>query len=189
MTGCKLQGNINAKKCEYAVAGLSALYLANFYTPLTGTEANTDSITYEINDDGVITGIHLPSGEKFYKVGFENGTGSWTDDLAQGGNGGKYRTQTLNLVNIQYDVDALSQVDALSLGKFIAVVIDKSNRCVVLGRTGGLSASSWNYASGAADADANGWTGVLTGTSTEAAPLLLNSSVITPIQAEPVVTP
>lgn len=189
MSGCKLQGNINAKKCEYTVAGISALYLANFYRPILGTEALADSIAYEIDEDGVITGIHLPEGEKFYKVGFEDGTGSWTDDLAQGGNGGKYRTHTLNLVNVQYDTDILNQVDAISLGKFIAVVIDKSGRRVVLGRTGGLGATSWNYASGAADADATGWTGVLAGTSTEAAPLIKDDSVITPIQTDVVVTP
>lgn len=189
MAGCKLKGNINAQKCEYAVAGLAALYLANFYRPVTGTEAVADAIAYEIDEDGVITGIHLPEGEKFYKVGFEDGTGSWADDLAQGGNGGKYRTHTLNLVNAQYDTDMLNQVDAISLGKFVAVAIDKAGRRVVLGRTGGLGATSWNYASGAADADANGWTGVLTGNSSEAAPLIKDDSVITPIQQDPVVTP
>lgn len=187
--GCKLFGNLNAKKCEYAVAGLSTVYLANYYRPVTGAEPVADAIAYEVDEDGFITGIHLPEGEKFYKIGFEDGTGSWADDLAQGGNGGKYRTHTLNLVNAQYDTDMLSQADAISLGKFVAIAIDKAGRRVVLGRTGGLGATSWNYASGAADADANGWTGILTGNSAEVAPLIKDDSVITPIQQDTVVTP
>lgn len=189
MSGCRLTGNINKKKCEYAVAGIVALYLANYHKPVVGAAPVADSIAYEFDEDGVVTGIHLPEGEKFYKVGFEDGTGSWTDDLAQGGNGAKYRTHTVNLVNVQYDSDILNQVDALSLGKFVGVAIDKAGRRVILGRTGGLSATSFNYASGAADADATGWTGALAGTSTEAAPLIKDDSVITPIQEDPVITP
>ena len=187
MAGCKLQGNINSQKCEYAVAGLSAVYLANYYRPVEGDKIVEDAIAYEMDADGItVTGIHLPEGEKFFKVGFEEGTGSWADDLAQGGNGGKYRTHTLNLINAQYDSNILNQVKAISLGKFIAIVVDKVGRRVVLGRTAGLSATSWNYASGAADADATGWTGVFTGNSGEVAPLVQEDSVITPIEEDSV---
>ena len=82
----------------------------------------------------------------------------------------------------------MNQGDALSLGRFIAIVVDKSGRAVVLGRNNGLSATSFNYASGAADADANGWTTVLAGTELEIAKLLENESVITPLAPTVVVT-
>lgn len=190
MPGCKLTKNVGDKACAYAVAGLRAIYLANYYGAATGAVAVANKIAYQVDTDGFVDSITLPTGEAFYLIDGSAGTLSFTDTLLVGGNGGKYRQHTINAVINQHDIDVLNEADALSLGKFIAVGIKQDGSPVLLGRTGGLSAPAggFDYASGAADADASGWTLILQGTSMEAAPLLLDETVIEPIYTE-VVTP
>lgn len=193
MANCKLTKSLDNKQCEYAIAGARDLYLLNFHGAAIVTEApaqpSDNQITYVIDADGFITEIIPPAGEAFYKVQGATGTISWSDALLQGGNGGKYRQHTVNAVLNQYDRDVLDEGDALSLGKFVAVVVDNAGRAVVLGRTSGLSATAngFDYNSGAAEADATGWTIVLQGTSMEIGPLLLNEGVIDPVQEDTVI--
>lgn len=188
MAGCKLTKSLDNKACEYAIAGARAVYLANFYTPVEGDAATANAIAYQYDADGYISSIHLPTGEFFYEVTGENNTISFTDALLAGGNGGKYRQHTVNAVLNQYDIDVLNEGDALSLGRFIAVVIDNAGRIIVLGRTGGLSAPAggFDYNSGTAEADATGWTVILQGTSKEIGQLVLNPTAIAPIYQETV---
>lgn len=195
MAGCKLTKSLNNKLCEYAVAGASDLYLANYYAPVvsTGAEVPTaqeNAIVYQTDADGYISNIVLPTGEKFFRVNGSDGTISFTDALLAGGNGGKYRQHTINAVLNQYDVDVLDEGDALSLGRFIAVVVDKGGVPRLLGRTGGLSAPAggFDYNSGAAEADALGWTLIQQGTSREIAPILKDITVVKPLYVEPEVT-
>lgn len=165
---CKLVSNIEKKSCDYTIAGVKSVYLINY------DAANN----YEFDSEGLVETITLANSAKAYKVDFLQGTASWTDDLAVNGNGGKYRTHTLNFTISNYDYDTLNQGDALSLGRFTAVVVDKNGRSVVLGRLNGLNATSFNYASGAADADANGWTTVMASTEVEIGKLLKDEAVI-----------
>lgn len=183
---CKLTANIRKENCQYRVAGIRAIYLIN--------HDSNPTFTFEQGTEGeegnkVIGKIEMPAGESIYKVNFAEGTASWSDELAVNGNGGKYRTHTVNFTVSEYDYNILNQGDALSLGRFIAIVVDKSGRAVMLGRNNGLSATSFNYASGAADADANGWTTVLAGTEIEIGKLLKDESIITPVTPDIVVTP
>lgn len=189
--GCKLTKSLDNKFCEYAVAGVSALYLANYYPAATGATAVEDAIAYQVDEDGYTDKITLPTGETFYKVEGSANTISFSDELLAGGNGGKYRQHTVNAVLNQYDVDVLNEGDALSLGKFVAVVIDNAGRPIVLGRTSGLSAPAggFNYNSGAGAADATGWTLILQGISMEIGPILKSASLITPVFVSPVVIP
>jgi len=179
MSTCRLTNNLEKKECRYTASGIRAVYLTNF----------DPAIAYTKNGDGVITGIELPDGEAFYRVEPLNNSASWTDELSVNGNGGKYRTHTLNITIGKYDSDLLNQADALSLGRFVAAVADRNGRVVLLGGTDGLSASSFNYASGAAEGDADGWTGVFAGTALEAAPLIESETVITPIHINATITP
>lgn len=191
MANCKLTKSLDNKFCEYAVAGVSALYLANWYPAVTGATSVEGSIAYQKDVDGYTDKIMLPTTEKFYKIEGGDATISFSDELLAGGNGGKFRQHTVNAVVNQYDVVALNQGDALSLGKFIAVVIDNAGRPIVLGRTSGLSAPAggFNYNSGAAAADATGWTLILQGLSMEIAPILKSAALITPKFVSPVVIP
>lgn len=177
--GCKLTANITKENCQYSVAGVKSVYLFN----------HNSKNAYTIGSDGAITAITLAGTEKAYKVDFIQNTASFSDELAQNGNGGKYRTHTLNFTLSEYDYNVLNQGDALSLGTFTAVVVDKSGRSVILGRNNGLNATAFNYASGAADADANGWTVTMAGTEKEIGPLLEDASVIEAIVDGAVVTP
>lgn len=182
MSGCKLTANITKENCNYAVSGVRAVYLINY------DSANQYTFgTAEKKD--VVSTIALAGSEKAYKVDFIDNTASFSDELAQNGNGGKYRTHTLNFTLSEYDYTILNEGNALSLGRYTAVVIDKSGRGVVLGRLNGLSATSFNYASGAADADANGWTVVMAGTELEIGRLIESESVVSSIADDTVVTP
>lgn len=186
MAGCKLTKSLDNKVCEYAIAGARALYLANYYGPVAGAAAVANAIAYQTDTDGYVDTVSLPTGEVFYKVNGADNTISFTDALLAGGNGGKYRQHTVNAVLNQYDIDVLNEGDALSLGKFIAVVIDNAGRPILLGRTSGLSAPAggFDYNSGAAEADATGWTIILQGVSTEIGPILKDETVITPLYEE-----
>ncbi len=176
---CKLTSKITKDNCQYAVAGVKDIYLIN-YDPAT---------EYTYDTDGGIETIVLPEKEKAYKIDFADATASFSDELAVNGNGGKYRTHTVNFTISNYDYQVLNQDRELSLGKFTAVVVDRSGRAIMLGRNNGLSATAFNYASGAADADACGWTVTLAGTEIEMGRLLKDVSVITAIADATVVTP
>lgn len=169
--GCKLTSNITKTKCTYSVAGVKALYLFNY-------DAGNK---YEFEDEAIKTITLADDTLKAYKIDFIDNTASFSDELAQNGNGGKYRTHTLNFSLSEYDYNIINHGDALSLGKFTAVVVDKSGRVVMLGRNNGLNATAFNYASGAADADANGWTVTMAGTEIEIGRLLKDESVISAI--------
>lgn len=173
--GCKLTNNITKKNCAYSVAGVIAIYLINYVRGIKYTET-----------EGVVSAISLEEGAtealKAYKVDFEKNTASFSDDLAEGGNGGKYRTHTLNFSVGSLEYSKLNDnADALSLGRFIAVVFDKNGQGFILGRGNGLDATSTNYASGAADADASGWSVVMVGNEKESMKPIKDDSVITAI--------
>ena len=180
MAGCKLTKSLGGGNCAYSVAGAHTLYLANFYPPVEGDNAVEGSIAYKYGSNGEIEKVSLPASEKFFVIEGESNTISFTDALLASGNGGKYRQHTVNAVVGKYDADLLAEADALSLGRFVAIVADNAGRFVVLGRTSGLTAPAggFDYASGAAEADANGWTVVLQGNSMEVAPLLKGLSAI-----------
>lgn len=191
MAGCKLTKSLENKNCKYAVAGASAIYLANYYPMVEKGENLNNAIAYTKDADGYISKISLPKGEKFFKIKGSEGTLKSTDVLLAGGNGGKYRQHGINAILNQNDIDIINEGDALSLGKFIAVVVGKDGVIKVLGRTGGLEAPAggFDYDSGAAEADATGWTVVLQGSSVEIAPLVKDISVINPIYEEGVIVP
>lgn len=165
---CRLTANITKENCEYQIAGVRSIYLINF---------DTDN-QFPLGANGEVDSITLANNAKAYKIDFIDNTASWTDDLAVNGSGGKYRTHTLNFTLSDYSYKILNQEKALSLNKFTAVVVDKSGRTVILGRLNGLSATSFNYASGAAEADALGWTTVMAGTENEIGKLLKSESII-----------
>ena len=176
---CRLTQSITKEECLYSVAGIKALYLLNYDSAI---EYKTKGGTGD--DKNYISQITLPTNDKAYKIDFVNNTASFSDELAENGNGGKYRTHTVNFTLENYDYQTLNAGDGLSLGKFVAVLVDKKNNVVILGRNNGLSATSFNYASGAAEADANGWTVILAGSELEIAQRLVDESVISTLVAD-----
>ncbi|KAA6347870.1 hypothetical protein EZS27_004650 [termite gut metagenome] len=168
MAGCKLLQSIK-RECQYKIAGVKSLFLMNW-----------DLATqYTFDSDGVITGITPYSGGKIFQIDFVDNTASWTDDLTLVNNSQKYRVHTVNFQLGDYNKDVLDSADALSLGQFVAFVLDENNRIITLGRENGLSATVMNYASGAAEGDATSWSVVLAGNEHETGRLVSDLSVIT----------
>jgi len=178
---CKLSSNITKDNCNYALSGVKAIYLLNY--------DNENAKIEESPTTKGISSITLPAGEKIHKIDFVNDTASFSDELATNGNGGKYRTHTVNFTIDEYGYTVLNQDKALSLGRFVAIMQDKQGRCFVLGRNNGLTATSFNYASGAADADANGWTVVMAGTEIEMAKPLDSYDVIKDLVDDSIMIP
>lgn len=173
MAGCKLTNNITSDACEYAVAGVVAFYVANYYTPndvVTLPEDPIDGvISYTKNVDGEITGMQLPEGESLFKVDVAAETGNFADQLLAGGNGTKYRQHQIGGIIPIIDKEMLNaNVDAISLGRFI-VIVETATGFYLLGRRVGLTApaNGMDYGSGTAAADGSGWTLLLQGASTE----------------------
>lgn len=185
---CKIVKSINNKQCNYATAGATKVWLANWAPPIEAAAAVGETIAYTTDTDGYISAVDLPEGEFFFEIDSSKNTLSFTDALLENGNSGKYRQHTVNMVLNQLDIDALEENDALALGSFVAFVLDKAGRLIVLGRDGGLSAPAGgnDYNSGAASADAMGRTIILQGESNESMKLVKDATVLTPVYVSPV---
>lgn len=188
---CKLTKSINGKVCAYEVAGARAVYLANYYPPVVGAASVEGKIAYTIDADGYISSVKLPTDEFFYQLEAANNSISFTDALLVGGNDNRYRQHTVNSVLNRMDIEVLNEADALSLGKFVAFVVNNNGQVLALGRQNGLKAPAggFDYNSGAADADASGWTSILQGLSGEVTKMVLDETVLTPVYVAPVVEP
>lgn len=152
MASCKLNAHINRSSCTYSASGVKALYLGNW--DLTNTK------TLDASD--VVSAITLTTGEKIYEFEFVENTASVTDELVVNSSN-KYRTHTVNATLESSSEAALFQSDTLSLGKFFAIVVDKTDTAYLVGFDSGMVASAMNYNSGAAASDDSGWTLTLAG--------------------------
>ena len=173
MAKCKLLNSLNSVNCDYSLSGVRAVYLANYYPPDYDTVGFEGHIGY-YDRNKEVQEIILPRGEMFFEIIGTDDSASFSDALIEGGGGGKHRQHALNLTLNQYDTDLLQAGDALSLGRFIAIVQDSSDRWILLGRTNGLAAvaGGFDYNSGAAAGDEAGWKVALQGVSSEIAPLI-----------------
>lgn len=166
MANCLINKSI-MKSCDYNIAGIERLYIANY----------DRKHTYTQDTDGYITEITLANSGKFFEIEFIEETAYFQDDLVVS-NGNRHRNITLQVVVGKNTIDYLEQVEPLDLDKFIVVMVDKAGKCNLLGRLNGLTAASHNYASGTASGDANGWTLQLTGVQPEKHLLLENEEVV-----------
>lgn len=164
MAVCLLEKSLTKdNQCAYSLPQIVEIYLANF-ADVTGT--TLDESKQEVK------GITLASGKKFYKVEPAKNSASWSDVLQTGANGNKFKVQTIGFTyNGAYDADAVDTVDALALGKFIAVARLADGSYVMLGRLTGLEADAdgvQNTGSGDASAE-SGLVVSLTANTTESA--------------------
>ena len=124
--------------------------------------------------------------KKFYKVEPAINSASWSDNLGVGGSGNKYRIHTVGFsYNSAYNAGMVSTVDALSLGKYLAVSRMADGSYLMFGRNTGLEADADgvnNSGSGDATAEA-GLVVNLTANTLEAA-LPLSEGAITALLAK-----
>ncbi|NDW10066.1 hypothetical protein [Dysgonomonas sp. 520] len=166
MAKCQINSSIT-KSCDYNLSGIARLYLTNF----------NEKSTYTTDADGYITDITLEATDKYFKFDFNNETAFFQDDLVVS-NGNKYRQITVQAVISNNDIEMLNQVTPLDLGKFTAVLVDKSGKCNLVGRINGIEATANNYNSGSAVGDAQGWTITMVGVEPEVHTLLLDETVV-----------
>lgn len=135
MAVCLLnQDVLKSNFCGYSLGAFNRVYLAN-YDEVSATVINTEN-------GQEVTGITMSDGKVFYKFDIARNSGSWTDELVVTDAGAKYRTQTINFnVNGAYTKNMADVVDALSLGKYVAVIEKNDGTSVMLGRLAGIEAS------------------------------------------------
>ena len=134
-------------QCAYSLPQIVELYLMNF-GEVTGTTVTTNEVTE----------ITFANEAKAYKVEPAINSSSWSDKLAVGASGNKYRIHTVGFsYNSAYNAGMVSTVDALSLGKYLAVARMADGSYLLFGRNTGLEADADgvnNSGSGDATAEA-----------------------------------
>lgn len=153
---------LRTESCGYSLPVVKDIYLANY-----------SDVTSEVIGDTSETGctgevINITStGATFYHIEPAKDSVSFTDELVVEDNGNKYRTHTLtfNLSN-KYDSCLHIDFDALSLGRYFAVVVTADGTWLGLGRLTGLEASAATLAGGS---DQNGVTVTLAANVAESA--------------------
>ena len=166
---CNLNKNLlKANTCAYSLPTVTDLYIANF----GDVSAHTD---YDCASGVTVSAITVASGASVYHIEPQKNSVTFTDELVVEDNGTKYRTHTLTFgISGKYDKDMVCPVDALSLGRFWAVVKTADKEYLALGGATGLEASAQSIAGGG---DNNGITVTLAANVTESAVPLSEAAV------------
>lgn len=136
MAVCTLgQDVLRSNVCGYSLGAISRIYLAN-YEDVSATTIDTTS-------GQSVTGITMVSGKTFYVIEPAKNSANWSDTLVVNENGSKYRQHQVvfNIVGA-YSPELADVVDALSLGKYVAVLEKNDGQAVMLGRTAGVEAEA-----------------------------------------------
>lgn len=156
MAVCLLdKGLTKDTQCGYSLPKIVELYLANFgeVTGTTVADNEVTAITMATSGEG-----GSATTAQWYKVEPAINSASWSDNLAVGGSGNKYRIHTVGFsYGSAYNAGMVETVDALSLGKYLAVARMADGSYLMFGRNVGLEADADgvnNSGSGDASADA-----------------------------------
>lgn len=176
MANCTLNSDLlKSNLCGYSLGEIARIYLAN-YEDVSATTLDTSGGTS-------VDTITMVSGATFYKIDPAKNSATWTDELVVADSGAKYRTHTLNFNVIgSYTPTWADIVDALALGKYIAVVKRSDGVYVMLGRTAGLEATVATIGGSSDDSVVNGLQVTLTANAAEIA-LPLNQTAIDVVEA------
>jgi len=170
MANCQLSSNLlRNTQCGYALGEIARLYLANF--------DDVDSVSLS-TDRSAVGHITMVSGTTWFQIDPAKNSATWSDELTVTDNGGKYRVHTINFNVIgEYNSLMADALDALSLGKYMAIVKRSDNTYVLLGRVSGLEASTAIGGGSSDDSVVNGIQVTLTANAAETALPLLDSAI------------
>lgn len=171
MANCSLnRDRLKSTSCGYSLNQVVDIYLANKNDVKTIEIGKPSSMTGETECGMEVTSITMQSGKKFYHIEPNKDSASFTDALTLGDAGSKYRVQTLNFsIGGSYDAAGVCDLDALSLGQFVAVAKLSSGNYILLGNNVPLEATQADL-TGSADATGfNGIQVVLSANTTESA--------------------
>ena len=119
-------------QCNYSLPQIVELYLMNF-GEVTGTTVAENEVT----------AITFAETAKAYKVEPAINSAQWSDKRAVGASGNKYRIHTVGFsYNSAYNSGIVNTVDALSLGKYLAVARMADGSYLMFGRNTGLEADA-----------------------------------------------
>lgn len=159
---------LRTSSCGYSLPEVKDIYLANFID-VTSSTGNTSG------DCQQVTAITLASGASFYHIEPAKNSVTFTDELVVEDNGNKYRTHTLTFnISGKYDECMSEALDALSLGRYFAVVATADGEYLVLGRLTGMEAETATLSGGG---DTNGISVTLSANVTESAYVLSEAAI------------
>lgn len=173
MAICKLNRNLlRSTNCGYSLPEVTDIYLVNREDISGGSPA------YSSDTSGgceAITGITFNEGAVVAHIEPAKNSASFSDALATGTTGNKYRVHTLTFTVVgSYDECMHGSLDALSLGRYFAVIKTAEGSYLGLGRLSPLEAETAELAGGG---DNNGIQVVLTGNVAESAMPLTDAAV------------
>lgn len=169
---CSLNRDLlRSNTCGYSLPEVKDIYLAN-YDDIIKTEvadgvAYPESATTASCSGSVVTVIQMKESAQWYHIEPAKNSVTFEDTLVVEDNGSKYRTHSLTFnVSGKYNQCLHDDLDALALGRYMAVVVTADGTWLALGRLGGLEAETATLSGGG---DSNGLQIVLTGNVTESA--------------------
>lgn len=163
MANCLLNDDLlKSTLCGYSLGEIARIYLANY--------EDVSATTLDMHSGTAVSTITMVSGKRFYKIDPAKNSATWTDELQVADSGAKYRTHTLNFNIIgSYTPEWADIIDALALGKYIAVIKRSDGVFVMLGRTAGLEATVATVGGSSDDSVVNGLQVTLTANAAEIA--------------------
>lgn len=164
---CLIDGGLS-RSCEYFLAGVSKVWIANY-----------DQVTYGTNGANTVTGITMSSGSTFYVYDANPDTAVGGSEL-QVANGRRYFLQTVTFSNDSSSAAAIAQLEKLGLSKVTVIVQQKNGDRIVFGNDGGLEATALSFSTGQTPDSAAGFTITLTGVGKKLE-LILGSGVTVPV--------
>lgn len=176
MAICKLDNNMKrSNSCGYSLPEIVDIYLIN-YDDLSGEPQISTAATGEEE----ITAITLNASANAYHVEPTKGSANFEDTLVVEDAGNKYRHAAVTFnVPGKYDAKMHANLDALSLGRYFAVVKTADGNYLGFGRISPIEAETATLAGGG---DNNGTQVVLAGNIAES-PIPLSDAAVTALLA------
>lgn len=170
MAVCKLNNDIlKSGVCGYSLKQIVDLYFAN-YEDVAATTLGSAGNT--------VASITMANSAKFYHVEPNKDSASFEDTLQIGDAGAKYRTSTVTFsYGGVYDGDAVDNLDAFSLGRFVCAAKLSDGSWILFGRLSPLEANVATFTSAAEATGFNGEQITLTNNTVES-PLPLDEAAI-----------
>lgn len=174
MAICKLDNNMKrSNSCGYSLPEIVDVYLIN-YEDISGTAISGEGGAEEI------TAITLNASANTYHIEPAKGSASFEDTLVVEDAGNKYRHAAVTFnVPGKYDAKMHANLDALSLGRYFAVVKTADGNYLGFGRISPIEAETATLAGGSEN---NGTQVVLSGNIAES-PLPLSDACVTALLA------
>lgn len=137
-----------AASCDTNLAGIKAIYLANF-----------DDVTVTVDESGhTVSAITMADSAKFYAYHFAKQTGSLTSTITKDEtNGTRYYTNVVALQFTKLEAAKHIEVEALASGQLIGIVEDNNSKKHLVGYDSYLSADEATAQTGQSFDDLNGY--------------------------------